>query len=87
MPVASDHGERFTRLKAAIGSPARDLAATDERMARIEGRVVVARGRPFSERMAKAPDGADGRCKTPETRAASAREIPKSTRWRTRTWG
>ena len=42
-------------LKADIAALAGDLTATNERMARIEGTVAGALGRPFPERMAEAP--------------------------------
>ena len=42
-------------LKADIAALAGDLSATNERMARIEGTVAGALGRPFPERMAEAP--------------------------------
>ena len=54
----SEHGERLARLEAGQGALRGDLAATNERMARIEGTVAGALGRPFPERMAQAP-GAD----------------------------
>ena len=50
---------RMDDIEAAIAALARDVAATNERMARIEGTVAGALGRPFPERMAEAPDGAD----------------------------
>ena len=50
---------RMGGIEAAIAALARDVAATNERMARIEGTVAGALGRPFPERMAEAPDGAD----------------------------
>ena len=58
-----EHGARLTRLKDGRGVLRGDLATTDERVARIEGAVAGALGRPFPERMAQAPaaeDGADG---------------------------
>ena len=64
-----EHGERMARfearmdgLEAAIAALARDMAALNERMARIEGAVAGALGRPFPERMAEGPDnpGAEG---------------------------
>ena len=53
---------RMDDLEAAIAALARDVAATNERMARIEGTVAGALGRPFPERMAEGPDnpGAEG---------------------------
>ncbi len=54
----TEHGERLARLEAGQGALRGDLAATNERMARIEGTVAGALGRPFPERMAQAP-GAD----------------------------
>ena len=42
-------------MQAAIAALSGDLAATNERMARIEGTVAGALGRPFPERMAEAP--------------------------------
>ena len=64
-----DHGERLAAvetaveamqadiddMQAAIAALSGDLAATNERMARIEGTVAGALGRPFPERMAEAP--------------------------------
>ena len=68
-----EHGERIARvearlearmdgLEAAIAALARDMAALNERMARIEGTVAGALGRPFPGRMAEGPDnpGAEG---------------------------
>ena len=49
------NGERLARLEAGQGALRGDLAATNERMARIEGTVTGALGRPFPERMAQAP--------------------------------
>ena len=51
----AEHGERLARVEAGIVSLAGGLAATNERMARIEGTVAGALGRPFPERMAEAP--------------------------------
>ena len=54
----TEHGERLARLarlEAGQGALRGDLAATNERMARIEGTVAGALGRPFPERMAQAP--------------------------------
>ena len=51
----AEHGERLARVEAGIVSLAGDLAATNERMARIEGTVAGALGRPFPELMAEAP--------------------------------
>ena len=56
----SEHGERLARLEAGQGVLRGDLAATNERMARIEGTVVGALGRPFPERMAQAPGAETG---------------------------
>ena len=53
--MQAEHGERFARIDDAIAALAGDLAATNERMARIEGTVAGALGRPFPERMAEAP--------------------------------
>ncbi len=52
----TEHGERLARLEAGQGALRGDLAATNARMARIEGTVAGALGRPFPERMAQAPD-------------------------------
>ena len=58
-----EHGERMDALEArmdgleaAIATLARDVAALNERMARIEGTVAGALGRSFPERMAEGPD-------------------------------
>ncbi len=51
----TEHGERLARLEAGQGALRGDLAATNARMARIEGTVAGALGRPFPERMAQAP--------------------------------
>ena len=51
----TEHGERLARPVAGQGALRGDLAATNERMARIEGTVAGALGRPFPERMAQAP--------------------------------
>ena len=56
----SEHGERLARLEAGQGALRGDLAATNERMARIEGTVAGALGRPFPERMAQAPGAEAG---------------------------
>ena len=56
----SEHGERLARLEAGQGALRGGLAATNERMARIEGTVAGALGRPFPERMAQAPDAETG---------------------------
>ena len=56
----TEHGERLARLEAGQGALRGDLAATNERMARIEGTVVGALGRPFPERMAQAPGAEAG---------------------------
>ena len=56
----SEHGERLARLEAGQGALRGDLAATNERMARIEGTVAGALGRPFPERMAQAPGAETG---------------------------
>ena len=53
--LQAEQGERLARVETAIAALARDLAATNERMARIEGTVAGALGRPFPERMAEAP--------------------------------
>ena len=61
--VLSEHGVRLTRLEDGQGVLRGDLATTNERVARIEGTVAGALGRPFPERLAQAPeaeDGADG---------------------------
>ena len=61
--VLSEHGARLTRLEDGQGVLRGDLATTNERVARIEGTVAGALGRPFPERLAQAPaaeDGADG---------------------------
>ena len=55
--VQSKHGER---LEAGQGALRGDLAATDEHVARIEGAVASALGRPFPERTAQAPDTETG---------------------------
>ena len=56
----TEHGERLARLDAGQGALRGDLAATNERMARIEGTVAGALGRPFPERMAQAPGAETG---------------------------
>ena len=56
----SEHGERLARLEAGQGALRGGLAATNERMARIEGTVAGALGRPFPERMAQAPGAETG---------------------------
>ena len=56
----TEHGERLARLEAGQGALRGDLAATNERMARIEGTVAGALGRPFPERMAQAPGAEAG---------------------------
>ena len=53
--VQSEQGERLARPAAGQGALRGDLAATDERMARIEGAAAGALGRSFPERMAQAP--------------------------------
>ena len=53
--LQAEQGERLARVEVAIAALARDLAATNERIARIEGTVAGALGRPFPERMAEAP--------------------------------
>ena len=61
--VLSEHGARLTRLEDGQGVLRGDLATTNERVARIEGTVAGALGRPFPERLAQAPEaesGADG---------------------------
>ena len=61
--VLSEHGVRLTRLEDGQGVLCVDLATTNERVARIEGTVAGALGRPFPERLAQAPEaeaGADG---------------------------
>ena len=61
--VLSEHGARLTRLEDGQGVLRGDLATTNERVARIEGTVAGALGRPFPERLAQAPaaeNGADG---------------------------
>ena len=61
--MLSEHGVRLTRLEDGQGVLRGDLATTNERVARIEGTVAGALGRPFPERLAQAPeaeDGADG---------------------------
>ena len=61
--MLSEHGVRLTRLEDGQGVLRGDLATTNERVARIEGTVAGALGRPFPERMAQAPEaeaGADG---------------------------
>ena len=58
--VLSDHGARLTRLEDGQGVLRGDLATTNERVARIEGTVAGALGRPFPERLAQAPDAEDG---------------------------
>ena len=56
----TEHGERLARLEAGQGALRGDLAATNEHMARIEGTVAGALGRPFPERMAQAPGAEAG---------------------------
>ena len=56
----SEHGARLTRLEDGQGVLRGDLATTNERVARIEGTVAGALGRPFPERLAQAPEAADG---------------------------
>ena len=56
----TEHGEQLARLEAGQGALRGDLAATNERMARIEGTVAGALGRPFPERMAQAPGAETG---------------------------
>ena len=61
--MLSEHGVRLTRLEDGQGVLRGDLATTNERVARIEGAVAGALGRPFPERLAQAPaaeDSADG---------------------------
>ena len=58
--VLSDHGARLTRLEDGQGVLRGDLATTNERVARIEGTVAGALGRPFPERLAQAPEAGDG---------------------------
>ena len=45
----------INEMQGAVAALAGDLTATNERMARIEGTVAGALGRPFPERMAEAP--------------------------------
>ena len=70
----SEHGERLARIEAVVETLAAaqvehsarlarveaGLSVTNERMARIEGTVAGALGRPFPERMAQAPGAGDG---------------------------
>ena len=56
----SEHGARLTRLEDGQGVLRGDLATTNERVARIEGTVADALGRPFPERLAQAPEAGDG---------------------------
>ena len=58
--VLSEHGARLTRLEDGQGVLRGDLATTNERVARIEGTVAGALGRPFPERLAQAPAAEDG---------------------------
>ena len=70
----SEHGERLARIGAVVETLAAaqvehgarlarveaGLSVANERMARIEGTVAGALGRPFPERMAQAPGAGDG---------------------------
>ena len=55
--VQVEHGERLARIEAGLADLRDGLSVTNERMARVEGTVAGALGRPFPERMARAPDG------------------------------
>ena len=57
--VQAEHGERLARIEAGLAELRDGLSVTNERMARIEGAVAGALGRPFLERMARAPDAED----------------------------
>ena len=57
--VQAEHGERLARLEAGLADLRDGLSVTNERMARVEGTVAGALGRPFPERMARAPDAED----------------------------
>ena len=57
--VQAEHGERLARIEAGLADLRDGLSVTNERMARIEGTVAGALGRPFPERMARAPDAED----------------------------
>ncbi len=57
--VQAEHGERLARIEAGLAELRDGLSVTNERMARIEGAVAGALGRPFPERMARAPDAED----------------------------
>ena len=57
--VQAEHGERLARLEAGLAELRDGLSVTNERMARVEGTVAGALGRPFPERMARAPDAED----------------------------
>lgn len=84
----SEHGQRRGGLEAGQAEVRGELTAVNERMARVEGTVAGALGRPFPERMAQAPEpetGADGRSATrrrrarPDTGCARARTRPQLT--------
>ncbi len=53
------NSERLARIEAGLADLRDGLSVTNERMARIEGTVAGALGRPFPERMARAPDAED----------------------------
>ena len=57
--VQAEHGERLARIEAGLADLHDGLSVTNERMARVEGTVAGALGRPFPERMARAPDAED----------------------------
>ena len=57
--VQAEHGERLARIEAGLADLRDGLSVTNERMARVEGTVAGALGRPFPERMARAPDAED----------------------------
>ena len=53
------NSERLARIEAGLADLRDGLSVTNERMARVEGTVAGALGRPFPERMARAPDAED----------------------------
>ena len=57
--IAALNASMFVWLRTDIAEIREDVAGNSERLARIEGTVAGALGRPFPERMARAPDGED----------------------------